>query len=258
MKIFLYMWLSFILISASLCAQNVARIPGPGGKTSGGGGGFTPSFSSANGCADGETGSCTITFSVTAGQFVACGYGSSTITSNTLGISDTNLDSFSSPSGSPYTYTGNGKGALSFTIFGTTNASEVITITQSVTTTQMTAACALFSSTPTSGWDVTVAGNNNTGAPNTTLISGTSSATANASEVGIGLFLGNDGPSTGKLNTTTAGWTMAEDSVAEFFGSEEAILTYKILSTTGTQEAQVSYSTGAVDATYFGIVSTIK
>ena len=217
-----------------------------------GGGGFSPVYQVGGNCESGGA-TCTITLSVTAGWFAVCGVGSTTLL-NTFSCTDASSDTLTAtPSGSPYTDPTFTQGALFEGSLGTTT-SEVFTCHVTVTTNFMDCVVAVYSGTPTSGWDVTVAGANNTfGAGTNAWTSGTSGTTANASELGIGLFVttnGGGGPSW----TGTNGWTFrVQDATV---GAINTVLIDKVLSSTGAQTATANASIGA--ASGLGMVSTIK
>jgi len=210
-------------------------------------GGFAPVYQTSGNCSSGGF-SCTVTLSVTAGQFAVCGVGSTSVPTNTLTCSDTNSDTFSYPTGNPYLFTGNSIGSFGLATMSTTNATEVFTCTVTNNTNSMGCVVALYSGTPTSGWDVVVAGANNS----TTLsfTTGTSSVTANASELGVALFTQDS--STSNVWTGGSGWTVEQTLI----GGASVIYADKVLSVTGAQTATATLVGANVSG--LGMVSTIK
>lgn len=250
----LSIWLAaWLLALAPAFAQNpiVGGTANVGGAAmvSGNPGTFTPAAPVTSGTCTGTGSGCTVTLSVSVGQFVVVGIGSSS-TSDSFTISDTNSDTFHAASGDPYTNTT--RGALYWAQVGTTNASEAYTCAG--TTGYKGCIVAIFSSNPTSGWDVAIAGAANAGgATPTTWTSGTSSATANASELAIGLFVSTSESSVPAW-AGTSGWTW----IAQGASSPcNVSMVYKVLSSTGTQTATATAS-GATMGAGLGIVSTIK
>jgi hypothetical protein len=250
------------LLCAALTAQAQTGVTtvGPvtinGGATLGGApaASFSPVFSTAGNCFTGTV-SCTVTLSVTAGQFVVCGEGS-TATSITLTCSDSDGDTItSSPSSNPYTNSGAAWTlGLKYGSLTHTNASEVFTCTAS--SSEFTLACAIgvYSGTPTSGWDVALAGNsqNGFGSGNTTLNSGTTTTTANASELAIGFFMVN---TSAYLGISQSGSWNLRTSNANNVGFAFVDLT---LTTTGTYTAALLVNETSLGNNAAGIISTIK
>ncbi len=231
--------------------------PGPG-PVHVASGSFSPAYVRAG---TGGTGSATatVTLSVTAGQFAVCGIVSSSVPTNTLTCSDTNSDTFHYPTSSggqsttdsdTYLDSGVAIGGLGWATMSTTNSSEAFSCTVTNTADYQDCAVMIFSGTPTSGWDVAVAGASN--ASTASYVSGTSSTTASASELAIGLFSAN-GSSTETV-TGTSSWTCPTAATYEY-GGMNVIACYKVLSATGTQKATATLGTAASGV---GMVSTIK
>lgn len=213
------------------------------------GGGFTPAYVTSGACTSGTT-SCSVVLSVTAGQFAVCGVGTTTL-STTLSCTDSSSDSLTNvPAGSPYTDATVSEGGLFEGTLGTTT-SETFTCQVSASTNTMGCVVSVYSGTPTSGWDVTVAGADNAAgaSPFTT---GTSGVTANVSELGIGLFVRNNGQFT-PVWTGTNGWTWRAGA---YITQIDVELVDKILSSTGAQTATATCSSTTGGG--LGMVSTIK
>jgi hypothetical protein len=249
--------LCFIL-SSPVNAQGIGGKAGVGGKGGFGGGAstFSPSFSSAGNCAGGGA-TCTITLSVTAGQFAFCGVGNLFTASGTLSCTDTNGDSLTNqPSGNPFSDTVEFQAGLFEGAMGTTNASETFTCNQSNGSDSVQCAVVVFSGAPTSGWDVPLAGNaqRSLGSGNTTLSSGTTSATTAANEIAVGFFLMFAGTGVQTLSQSSP-WVLATTTSS---GGARVAMVYQILTTTGTQTAAVLYNNTSAGANSIGIISTIK
>jgi hypothetical protein len=217
---------------------------------------FNPRFVTGGGCETGGT-SCTITLSVTAGQFVVVGGGVSSTTSETYSVSDTNGDSFTNPSRDPFVGSAN-SAFLAFAVIGTTNGSEVFTCSDSSSIPFFGCVVGVYTGTPTSGWDVALAGTTNAGTGGCTFSasSGTSGTTANASELGVGLFV-SVGNSSNITWTGTSGWTFRVKSTAT--SALSVALVDEILSSTQALTASVSATNcPAVTTPTLGMVSSIK
>jgi hypothetical protein len=219
---------------------------------------------STGGCLTGPT-SCSFALNVTAGQFAVCGVASNSVP-NTLSCTDSDGDSLTNqPSGSPYTNTGAGTiaGLFEGTI-GTTNSAETFTchVTNRANSSPgnsldgMACVVAIYSGTPTTGWDVAAAGSSQNPISygygvSDTLNSGTTTATTAPSELAIGLFFNT---CCGGGWTATDGWNPRAVMSSDF----GMVLVDKILTTTGSQTAQVSLSPVGSGSNAMGIVSTIK
>jgi hypothetical protein len=249
---------AFLLCALTAHAQTGVTTVGPvtinGGATLGGApaASFTPVFSSAGNCGTGGT-SCTVTLSVLSGQFVLCGLGS-TNTSDTYTCTDGDGDSITNvPSGNPYSPSGGIVGVFEGALTHT-NASEVFTCTQTNATQNMNCAVVVYSGTPTSGFDVALAGNNQTGLSNgaTAATGGTTTSTTAASELAIGFFYG---AGSGVTSWSASGsWNLRTSSNS---GSNCAFVD-KILTTTGTQQATATFNNSGGGARYFAVTATIK
>jgi hypothetical protein len=138
---------------------------------------------------------------------------------------------------------------------GTTNASEIFTCHHTVVTYAFACAVVVFSGTPTSGFDVALAGNNATGLGSgaTTATGGTTTTTANASELAIGFIytFGSGITST----TVTSPWISATQGPS---GTSYCTFEYQVLTVTGTQQAKFTYNNTGTGATYLAVTTTIK
>jgi hypothetical protein len=241
--------LSFLLAS-SAHAQALFQMQ----KANGGGSSFTPTFSVAGQCATGTT-SCGVTLSVTNGQFVVCGEGT-TAASITLSCSDSDGDTITSaPSGSPFAQVTAGwtlamfRGALTHT-----NASEVFTCTASSAEFALDCAIGVYSGTPTSGWDVALAGLSNNSVPGGASVvnSGTTTVTTNASELAVAFFMVNT--SNTLVITQSGSWNLRTSNNTNVGFA----LVDQILVTTGAQTAAITATEGTGPNAAAGILSTIK
>jgi hypothetical protein len=241
-------------------AQTGVTTVGPvtinGGATLGGApaASFTPVFSSAGNCGAGGA-TCTTTLSVVSGQFVMCGVGSLNA-SDTYTCTDTDGDSITnSPSGNPYAPGGGSVGIKEGTL-GTTNGSEIFTCHHTTLTFAFACAVMVFNGTPTSGFDVALAGNFATGLASgaTSATGGTTTTTSAASELAIGfIFTAGSGVST----TTASGpWTLGTSGPAST--NPYCSFEYQILTTTGTPQAAFTYNNSGTNADYFAVTTTIK
>ena len=254
--------LAFLLCTFITQAQTGVTTVGPvtinGGATLGGApaASFSPVFSSAGACTGGGT-TCTVTLSVVPGQFAICGIGNFFTSSGTLTCADTDGDTLTNyPTGNPYSDTVEFQGGLAEGALTHTNASEVFTCTQSNGADAIECGVMVFTGTPTSGWDVAIAGNSqrSLGLGNTTLVSGTSTATTTASELAVGFFV--IFASSGAQTLSTSGsWIVATNTTG---GDARCAMVYQILTTTGTQQAAILYNNTASGGNAIGVVSTIK
>jgi hypothetical protein len=209
-------------------------------------GAFTPSYVTSGSCNSGGA-TCTITLAVSAGNFAVCGVGSSSVPTNTLTCSSTSVTSFAYPTSNPYLYTATAIGGLGWGTINVTSGASIFTCTVTNSTNYMGCVVSIYSGTPTSGWDVAVAGAVNLAT--TSFTSGTSAATANASELAVGLFVQAIGSCANY--TGTNGYTVRNASATE----NCVALEDKVLTVTGTQTATATLSTLE---TGLGVVSTIK
>jgi len=253
---------AFLLCALTAQAQTGVTTVGPvtinGGATLGGApaASFTPVFSSAGSCSAGGT-SCTVTLSVTPGQFAVCGMGS-TDTTAVFSCSDSDGDTITHiPTSSPYANTGTAfsvgvvEGSLTHT-----NASEIFTCTRTTSSFQLDCVVAVYSGTPTSGWDVAFAGNsqNAQASGGVTLTTGTTTSTANASELAIAVFI-IQVPSS--FTFTPAGGYTVRSSVTNSTPFYFMDLT---LTSTGTQQASGNgnWTGGPTNNNSTAAISTIK
>ena len=212
-----------------------------------GGGGFSPVYLTSGNCVSGGT-SCTVTLSVTAGQFAVCNGGDSAASSPVTTCSDTNTDPFHYPTSNPFNGT-TGSAGFGFATMGTTNASEVFTCNAANSGGYFGCVVAIYSGTPTSGWDVAIAGANVSTSP---FAGGTTATTANANELAVGsCVLSNSDSYTW---TGTNGWTFRNGITS----SPYPIIAYfdLVLTSTGTQQVTATWG-GPTDAGVC-VTSTIK
>jgi hypothetical protein len=184
----------------------------------------------------------------------------STDTTAVFSCSDTDGDTITNiPTSSPYPNTslnfivGVVEGSLTHT-----NASEIFTCTRTTSSFIMGCVVAVYGGTPTSGWDVAWAGNtqnSNASATNITLTSGTTTTTTAASELAVGFFMMQNAASF--TLTATGGWNLRSPNT----GGTPFVLVDQVLTTTGTQQAQVigNFTSSTVtNNNSTGGVSTIK
>ena len=242
-------WLFLFLLSTSW-AQYIATVPATG--ISGGGGVAATYVTSGNA----STGShdCTVTLSVTAGQFaVATVENNSNPGTNVLTISDTNSDSFTQAPSSPYV-DGTVSGTAAWVAkLSTTNASEAFDMHLTDNTNFASCGVAIYSGPTTLAWDQGFAGANNTAV--TSLVSGTTGTTTQAKELVVGIFGGTcAGGNTGNF-TAGSGYTLRINGAAS---STNACLDYEDQNVTSpgtysaTMTAAASQSGALITATLKG------
>ena len=246
---------AFPMLWQNASAGMLMGVQGGSGAT-----GFTPAYISSGTCVTGSN-TCTITLSVAAGNFAVCGVLSTSVPTNTLTCTDANTDSFSYPSSSPYLSTGLAIMRPGFALMSAT-ASEVFTCHVTNGANYFTCSVLVFSGTPTSGWDVALAGA--TGSPlacpctNTPVNSGTTAATSVANELSIGLMGTGAAPSDFAF-TGTGGYSFPAAGQIRYSTAMYIALGYKALTSIGTQQATSGANTSyTISPTPFGAVSTIK
>ena len=191
--------------------------------------------------------SCTITLSATAGNTVVVAAFSNNGTGTTWTVTDTNSDTFTLAAG-PVTETpvssGSGqKASIYIATFGTTNASEVITITNSSNSADMGAAAEQYAG----AYSVDKSAISNTTTTQTSLTTQSTATTSVASELLIGAFQLVQGATL----TAGSGWTSRQS-----YNSQIAfIMEDQTVSSTGTYAAT---ATSSAAKHYAGLILTLQ
>jgi hypothetical protein len=214
---------------------------------------FTPGVTAVSGSCNTGGASCTSSAqSVTAGQFAVACIGSGTTSAVSFSVSDTNSDVFVPWAGGIIVGT-SGSVECWIATMSTTNASEVFTFTNTAAEPFMTGVDAIYTGTPTSGWDVTPAGASSSGTCPYTTTTGTSATTANASELGIAAFMV---PTGGSITLTGIGsWTVR----VSLAGTGATLgIADNVLSSKQTLTATATVGGSCAGQASLGVVSSIK
>src|SRR5579883_8498 len=242
-----------LLIAAHVGAAQV-RIPGPGGiAPSGGGGGHAPTYLHSGAASTGGS-DCILTANVTAGDFLLIYGMSTTVTSNTLSVSDTNSNTYTAAIAQTTTSDNLTINRVWTGTASTTNAA--LSITVNVTSTTNSAYCLYeqYSGTSVALDQISL----RTLTPSTSpMVTGTTGTTTQANEEVIGLYgLAVVG---GFDITADTGFSFGDLGTSPVTNSSDANWSeHKAVSATGTYAVSSAITTPANLTGGAGITVTLK